>query len=203
VNPNRTAGVHQATVPSHRWSSRDRTTSSGGVSGCSPSYELVGCSYRSSSSSLATLVLVPERFLASHIAEGNLGIGAAVENLRLYRRALELVSEEKKKEWPTMALNWLLANGDDDPNGDDFFSSRYTPMREEKKTDGTPKKSAPELRKGVTHLRGVRSGSPAGEWPGYPLLQHGLQSKGLPATAVVSRHTWPRCTGTHGRREGR
>jgi hypothetical protein len=34
-------------------------------------------------------VLVPERFLASHIAEGKLGIGAAVENLRLYRKALE------------------------------------------------------------------------------------------------------------------
>jgi DNA-binding transcriptional ArsR family regulator len=34
---------------------------------------------------------------------------------------------------------WFVANGDDDPNGDDFFSSRYTPMREEKKTDGTPK----------------------------------------------------------------
>jgi DNA-binding transcriptional ArsR family regulator len=34
---------------------------------------------------------------------------------------------------------WFVANGDDDPNGDDFFSSRYTPMREEKKTDVTPK----------------------------------------------------------------
>jgi predicted ArsR family transcriptional regulator len=41
-------------------------------------------------------VLVPERFLASHIAEAKLGIGAAVENLRLYRRVLERVSEEKK-----------------------------------------------------------------------------------------------------------
>ena len=38
-----------------------------------------------------------------------------------------------------MALNWLLASGDDEPNGDDFFSPRYTPMRGEKKTDGTPK----------------------------------------------------------------
>jgi DNA-binding transcriptional ArsR family regulator len=34
-------------------------------------------------------VLVPERFLASHLAEAKLGIGAAVENLRLFRRALE------------------------------------------------------------------------------------------------------------------
>ena len=39
-------------------------------------------------------VLAPERFLASHIAEGKLGIGAAVENLRLYRRALELVRQQ-------------------------------------------------------------------------------------------------------------
>jgi hypothetical protein len=43
-------------------------------------------------------VLVPERFLASHIAEGRLGIGAAIENLRRYRRALELVSERKQQQ---------------------------------------------------------------------------------------------------------
>jgi len=35
---------------------------------------------------------------------------------------------------------WFLANGDDDPDGDDFFSSRYTPMREEKKSDDDPGK---------------------------------------------------------------
>jgi hypothetical protein len=34
-------------------------------------------------------VLVPERFLASHITEAKLGIGAALENLWRYRRALE------------------------------------------------------------------------------------------------------------------
>jgi len=34
-------------------------------------------------------VVVPERFLASHLAEAKLGIGAAVESLRRYRRALE------------------------------------------------------------------------------------------------------------------
>jgi hypothetical protein len=31
---------------------------------------------------------------------------------------------------------WFLANGDGGPDGDGFFSSRYTPVREEKKTDG-------------------------------------------------------------------
>jgi hypothetical protein len=30
---------------------------------------------------------------------------------------------------------WFLASGDDDPDGDGFFSSQYTPGREEKKTD--------------------------------------------------------------------
>jgi DNA-binding transcriptional ArsR family regulator len=34
-------------------------------------------------------VLVPERFLASHMVEAKLGIGAALEHLRLYRKALE------------------------------------------------------------------------------------------------------------------
>jgi hypothetical protein len=34
-------------------------------------------------------VVAPERFLASHLAEAKLGIGAALENLRLYRKALE------------------------------------------------------------------------------------------------------------------
>jgi DNA-binding transcriptional ArsR family regulator len=34
-------------------------------------------------------VVVPERFLASHLAEAKMGIGVAVENLRLYRKALE------------------------------------------------------------------------------------------------------------------
>jgi hypothetical protein len=43
-------------------------------------------------------VLVPERFLASHIAEAKLGIDAATENLRRYQRALELVSERKQQQ---------------------------------------------------------------------------------------------------------
>jgi hypothetical protein len=34
-------------------------------------------------------VLVPERFLASHITEAKLGISVALENLRLFRRAVE------------------------------------------------------------------------------------------------------------------
>jgi hypothetical protein len=34
-------------------------------------------------------VVDPERFLTSHIAEAKLGIGVALENLRLYRRAVE------------------------------------------------------------------------------------------------------------------
>jgi predicted nucleic acid-binding Zn ribbon protein len=37
-------------------------------------------------------VLVPEQFLTSHLAEARLGIGAALENLRRYRRVLEAVS---------------------------------------------------------------------------------------------------------------
>jgi KaiC/GvpD/RAD55 family RecA-like ATPase len=43
-------------------------------------------------------VLVPEQFLASHITEGKLGIDAATENLRRFRRALELVSERKQQQ---------------------------------------------------------------------------------------------------------
>jgi len=34
-------------------------------------------------------VVAPEQFLMSHLIEGKLGIGAALENLRLYRKALE------------------------------------------------------------------------------------------------------------------
>jgi hypothetical protein len=34
-------------------------------------------------------VVAPEQFLASHLAEAKLGIGAALENLQLYRKALE------------------------------------------------------------------------------------------------------------------
>jgi len=44
---------------------------------------------------------------------------------------------------------WFLASGDDDPDGDGFFSSRYTPTREEKKTPGETDFSHGEAKKAL------------------------------------------------------
>jgi hypothetical protein len=78
---------------------------------------------------------------------------------------------------------WSLASGDDDPDGDGFFSSRYTPMREEKKTD----------EKHHTWLREAKNGGhdPAGETEKHHTwLPDAKNGEHTPAGETEKHHTW-------------